>query len=132
MSTKQLQSISPTTGAILYFIGLVLVYLYTAGEPAGSPAIVHTFFVILGGGVILIKFELQQYASAKVSLNGEAVYSFLALFLTVVGGYVTQYYPSTWYGGLILALIGAILAAYKDFGGVIPTVASPITSTTTK
>lgn len=115
--------------AILYFIGLVLVYFasYAPSISSAAPNEVRTFFMFLGAAVIVIKYELSQFPKPQITSH-QVMYATLALTLSVLGGQMSNYYAAYWWCGLLVALIGAILAAYEDLGGQIP---SPTVSTTT-
>ena len=120
MSTQQGTTISPELEAILYFVGLVLVYIAAWSPPIAAPDVVRTVFGLLGTGAIIIKYELATQPKPQITSH-QALYSVIALGLVLAGGYISANYLSYWYGGLIVALIGAALAAYQDLGGKVPT-----------
>lgn len=125
-------TISPTTESILYFLGLILVYLASWAPPIGAPDVVRTAFVSLGTLAIIIKYELSQQPKVQITTH-QAAFSSIALILSVVGGQISANYGSVWYGGLIVAILGAILAAYEDSGGSVPTAPTlaPVSGVTT-
>ena len=114
-------TISPQAEAILYFIGLVLIYVASYSPPIAAPSTVRTVFGLLGTASIIIKYELSTQPKPQIT-STQALYSTIALILSVVGGQISANYSSVWYGGLIVALLGAILASYEDLGGAVPTV----------
>ena len=120
MSTQQGTTISPELEAILYFTGLFLIYLASWSPPIAAPNTVRTVFGLLGTAAILIKYELSTQPKPQIT-SYQALYSVVALGLTLAGGQISANYSSYWYGGLIVALIGAVLAAYQDLGGKVPT-----------
>lgn len=123
MSKQQGASISPEAEAILYFVGLVLIYIAAWSPPQlGTPSIVMTVFSFLGMGAIVAKYELAQLPKPQITTH-QAIYSTFALILALAGGYISANYTSVWWEGLALALIGAILAAYEDIGGSVPSTA---------
>jgi lysylphosphatidylglycerol synthetase-like protein (DUF2156 family) len=120
-------TISPQVEAVLYFIGLVFVYLASWSPTAvGTPTEVRTIFTVLGAGIIIVKYELSTLPKPQIPTT-QSVYSLVALILSVVGGQISANYSSYWYAGLIVAIIGAILAAYEDLGGSVPTVVATAT-----
>ena len=110
--------------AVLYFVGLVLIYLASYAPAVNAPGGVREFFFALGSVVIVVKFELSQVPTPQI-MTHQAVYSVVALSLSVVGGQLSANYATVWYVGLVVALIGAILAAYEELGGKIPPAPTP-------
>jgi hypothetical protein len=131
MSVQKGTTISPRVEALLYFIGLILVYVASWAPPVAAPSVVRTVFGLLGTVAIVVKYELSTQPKPQITSH-QALFSTIALILSVAGGQISSIYPSVWYGGLIVAIIGAILAAYQDLGGSVPTTSSagtPITPT---
>ena len=109
---------------MLAFVGLVLIYLAAWTPPLGSPAVVSSVFYMLGAGVIYIKFELAGLPKINQMTTVQAGYTVVALVLSWTGGLVSHYYGTLWWGGLIVAILGAIIMAYQDYGGQLPTTTS--------
>jgi hypothetical protein len=119
MSTQQGPTISPQAEAVLYFIGLIFVYVSSYSPSIAAPDVVRSIFGVIGVGVILVKYELAQVPKPQITSH-QALYSFIALALSVAGGQISANYSTYWYAGLVVAIIGAILAAYQDLGGQVP------------
>ncbi len=128
MSTTKGFTLTPTQEGFLYAIGLFLLYIASYAPPIGVPATVRTVFTLLGAFAIVIKFELAQQPKPQIPAN-QAVYSVIVVFLSVAGGQVSAYFGGYWWAGLVVAIIGAIIAVYEDLGGQVPTTTSPVVQT---
>lgn len=118
MSQQQGLTIPPQVEAALYFLGLIAVYLASYSPPIGAPDTVRTAFGLLGTAAIIIKYELATQPKPQITTH-QALYSTLALILSVAGGQLSASYAAYWYGGLIMAVVGAVVASYEDLGGKI-------------
>jgi hypothetical protein len=116
MSVQQGRTLTAAQEAILYFVGLVLLYLASYAPPIAAPDVVRAVFTALGAFAVVIKFELASLPKPQITTH-QAVWSVVAVSLSVIGGQVSANYAAYWYGGLILAIIGAVLAAYQDLKG---------------
>jgi len=125
MSSQTGFTITPNEEGVLYFIGLFFVYLatYAPTISTASPDVVRAFFGFLGVAVIVIKYELSMNTPTTIPTSLTALLTTIALILVVAGGYISTNYGSFWYGGLAVAIIGSILAAYTAIGGQTPVTA---------
>ncbi len=123
-----LPKISPQVEAVLYFVGLLSIYLASWSPPIVAPEAVRTAFTLLGSVVIVVKYELSMAPKPQVSTH-QALYSTIALVLSIAGGQLSSIFGSEWYVGLAVAVIGAVLAAYQDLGGKVPVAAVPASTT---
>lgn len=129
MSGQNGLTISPRLEAVLYFVGLIAIYLASYAPPVGAPGVVRTVFLALGSIVIIIKYELSTQPKPQITSH-QAAFSSIALILSVAGGQLSANYSNVWEAGLALAVIGAILAAYEDLGGAVPSVPAATTPAT--
>jgi len=128
MSTQNGLTIPPAVEAVLYFLGLMAVYASTY-NPTGAPAAVQSAFFLLGNVAIVVKYELSRQPKPQITSH-QAVFSLVAYSLTIGGALISKFYGAEWYGGLVVALIGAALASYQDLGGKLPTSTPPVQSST--
>ena len=122
-------TISPEAEAILYFVGLVLIYI-SVWNPTSAPTYVQTIFTFLGMAAVVAKYELSVLPKPQITSH-QVIYSTVALILALFGGYISSTYGTEWWAGLALAVLGAVIAAYEDLGGKVPPVPTPPTPPTT-
>ena len=127
--SQQGATISPEAEAILYFVGLVLIYLAAWSRPIGAPDVVRTAFALVGMAAIVVKYELSNFPKPQITTH-QVIYSTVALILSLAGWFLSALYGGFWWAGLAVAVIGALLAAYQDLGGQVPPATTSPTTTT--
>ena len=83
-----------------------------------------SIFTALGSGTIFIKYELSNLPKVNQLPGNQVAWTSAALLLSIIGGQLSVYYSAEWYGGLLIAVIGAFIMSFQDYGGVLPTAAS--------
>ena len=78
MSGQNGLTISPRLEAVLYFVGLIAIYLASYAPPVGAPGVVRTVFLVLGSIVIIIKYELSTQPKPQITSH-QAAFSSIAL-----------------------------------------------------
>jgi len=125
-TTTSKWNITPREAAVVYFAAIVVIWLAKWNPPATSPPIVNTFIWIVGLVALVAQYELQYITQPTIPQSHAAMFSSLALILSIVAGQISAVAGQYWWSGGVLAVIGGILAGYAQAGGVIPPV--PTTS----
>jgi hypothetical protein len=131
MSTTSKSSsfnLSPKVAGIVFFVFLVILGLSQWQAPSNSPGVVITIFTFIGMAGTVVKYELSTMTAPKIPQQYQAVFSTLALILSIGGGYIARVYSAYWWAGLVVVVVGAIIGAYQDLGGSMPTVTATSTA----